>query len=349
MWPLLLDLSRDESKRILRRLELEAYSSLITAFRAQGILTKYKKKLLQELQHALSISTERHRAEVRRAVNDEQLSTIADTMCGPSTDSDWLIEGRRLIPLMPRLVPQTAFTVTANQAVNLQVEKNAAMPNPAQTGNKDWGTVPEEEEESFSKKRRHAAADSISSVSAGTQTSRAATTSSSNNLQGISPVKITISKNSQTRNQNTNAVATQTQKVILVSTSGPGANGGANVLPKSISLPLVKAIPTTSVSSTGSGHPKMSIVMPNTTSTPAGITISNGNLGNIITVVTTSSTSLRSTSTNTTAVLGTSSTAFLPSSINIPKNRPKSVPKQKNSSAWAKTWGCDSCWCSIIT
>lgn len=53
MWPLLLDLSRDESKRILRRLELEAYSSLITAFRAQGILTKYKKKLLQELQHAL--------------------------------------------------------------------------------------------------------------------------------------------------------------------------------------------------------------------------------------------------------------------------------------------------------
>ena len=59
------------------------------------------------------------------------------SMCGPSTDADWLIEGRRLIPLMPRLVPQTAFTVTANQAVNLQVEKNAALPNPAQTGNKD--------------------------------------------------------------------------------------------------------------------------------------------------------------------------------------------------------------------
>ena len=81
----------------------------------------------------------------------------------------------------------------------------------------------------------------------------------------------------------------------MVSTSGPGANGGANVLPKSISLPLVKAIPTTSVSGTGTGHPKMSIVMPNTNSTPTGITISNGNLGNIITVVTTSSTSLRST------------------------------------------------------
>lgn len=58
-------------------------------------------------------------------------------MCGPSTDAEWMIEGRRLIPLMPRLVPQTAFTVTANQMANLQAEKNAAMPSPSRTGSKE--------------------------------------------------------------------------------------------------------------------------------------------------------------------------------------------------------------------
>ena len=51
--------------------------------------------------------------------------------------SEWLIEGRRLIPLMPRLVPQTAFTMTADKYANQQAEKNAAMPIPSQTGNKD--------------------------------------------------------------------------------------------------------------------------------------------------------------------------------------------------------------------
>ncbi|XP_046555113.1 BRCA2-interacting transcriptional repressor EMSY-like [Haliotis rubra] len=137
MWPMLLDLSRDESKRILRRLELEAYSSLISAFRAQGDLNKEKKSMLQELQHILSISTERHRAEVRRAVNDEKLATIADNIAGSNTTTEWVIEGRRLIPLMPRLVPQTAFTVTANQVANAQSEKNASLPYPSQTGSKD--------------------------------------------------------------------------------------------------------------------------------------------------------------------------------------------------------------------
>ena len=55
-WPLLLDLARDECKRILRRLELEAYSAVLTAFRAQGDLAKDKKGILQELQNMLRYS-----------------------------------------------------------------------------------------------------------------------------------------------------------------------------------------------------------------------------------------------------------------------------------------------------
>ena len=53
MWPMLLDYSRDECKRMLRRLELDAYSSIVSVFRAQGDLSRDKKKLLQDLQSML--------------------------------------------------------------------------------------------------------------------------------------------------------------------------------------------------------------------------------------------------------------------------------------------------------
>ncbi|KAM3837435.1 BRCA2-interacting transcriptional repressor EMSY isoform 2-T2 [Vipera latastei] len=137
VWPTLLDLSRDECKRVLRKLELEAYAGVISALRAQGDLTKEKRDLLGELSRVLSISTERHRAEVRRAVNDERLTTIAHNMSGPNSSSEWSIEGRRLVPLMPRLVPQTAFTVTANAVANAALQHNASLPSPAETGSKE--------------------------------------------------------------------------------------------------------------------------------------------------------------------------------------------------------------------
>ncbi|KAJ8266405.1 hypothetical protein GJAV_G00130070 [Gymnothorax javanicus] len=137
VWPTLLDLGRDECKRILRKLELEAYAGVISALRAQGDLSKDKKDLLGELTKVLSISTERHRAEVRRAVNDERLTTIAYHMSGPNNSAEWSIEGRRLVPLMPRLVPQTAFTVTANAVANATAHQNASLLLPAETGNKE--------------------------------------------------------------------------------------------------------------------------------------------------------------------------------------------------------------------
>ncbi|KAG8429960.1 hypothetical protein GDO86_018759, partial [Hymenochirus boettgeri] len=131
----------DEKSRLCSRfflsLELEAYAGVISALRAQGDLSKEKKDLLGELSKVLSISTERHRAEVRRAVNDERLTTIAHNMSGPNSSSEWSIEGRRLVPLMPRLVPQTAFTATANAIANSAGQHNASLPDPAETGNKE--------------------------------------------------------------------------------------------------------------------------------------------------------------------------------------------------------------------
>uniref|UniRef100_A0A671G395 EMSY transcriptional repressor, BRCA2 interacting n=2 Tax=Rhinolophus ferrumequinum TaxID=59479 RepID=A0A671G395_RHIFE len=58
-------------------------------------------------------------------------------MSGPNSSSEWSIEGRRLVPLMPRLVPQTAFTVTANAVANAAVQHNSSLPVPAETGSKE--------------------------------------------------------------------------------------------------------------------------------------------------------------------------------------------------------------------
>lgn len=58
--------------------ELDAYGSIVSVLRAQGPFTSEKQKLLQEIAKILHIPNERHRAEVRRAVNDEKLTTIAE-------------------------------------------------------------------------------------------------------------------------------------------------------------------------------------------------------------------------------------------------------------------------------
>lgn len=58
-------------------------------------------------------------------------------MSGPNSSSEWSVEGRRLVPLMPRLVPQTAFTVTANAVASATAHQNSALLPPAETGNKE--------------------------------------------------------------------------------------------------------------------------------------------------------------------------------------------------------------------
>lgn len=276
MWPMLLDISKDESKRILRRLELEAYASIISVFRAQGDLSKEKKSLLQDLQQSLSISTERHRAEVRRAVNDEKLATIAENISGSMGTTEWQVEGRRLVPLMPRLVPQTAFTSTANQAASAMMEKNSTLPPPSNTCKSNGqtamtpkaprpsspssnvvvlpsgtsihikGMLNQEEEEDLSavagrrSSQRSLSTDSQNAAaSVSTQTPRVTYTTASSTATGSSPVKITISKSPQGRPINVQA-SSQPPKVILVTSAGPAPS----VVQRSMSVPVVRSQPT---------------------------------------------------------------------------------------------------------
>ncbi|KAH8248669.1 hypothetical protein KR032_002013 [Drosophila birchii] len=134
MWPETLEMSRDECRGMLRRLELESYSHVVSVFRAQGALSEPKAKLLEEMRQLFHITPERHRAEVRRAANDEQLSTIAENVCGPNTWQEWSREGRRPYPLLPRISPQTALSIVANDLAQKAFEENAKLATPAETG-----------------------------------------------------------------------------------------------------------------------------------------------------------------------------------------------------------------------
>ncbi|XP_069748217.1 BRCA2-interacting transcriptional repressor EMSY isoform X8 [Narcine bancroftii] len=267
VWPTLLDLSRDECKRILRKLELEAYAGAISALRAQGDLTKEKKDLLGELAKVLSISTERHRAEVRRAVNDERLMTIAHHMSGPNSSAEWSIEGRRLVPLMPRLVPQTAFTVTANAVANMAALHNATLPLPAETGNKEGVSCADEDDKPRKRRRTNSSSccpvvlkevpKSATPVAKSIAVPVGSSPKVSNIMQSIansipshmSPVKITFTKpTTQTTN-------TTTQKVIIVTTS-PSSTFVPNILSKSHNYAAVtKLVPTSVITTTTQRQP----------------------------------------------------------------------------------------------
>lgn len=70
-------------------------------------------------------------------LNYSLLLCLFCSMSGPNNSSEWSIEGRRLVPLMPRLVPQTAFTATANAVASATANQNASLLLPAETGNKE--------------------------------------------------------------------------------------------------------------------------------------------------------------------------------------------------------------------
>ncbi|XP_056644631.1 BRCA2-interacting transcriptional repressor EMSY isoform X1 [Diorhabda sublineata] len=137
MWPLLLDMTKEESVQNLRNLELEAYSCLVSALRAQGPLDADKRKLLKETGSALNITQERHKAEVRRAISDEKLNTIAYHITGQIESlEEWAQEGRRLVPLLPRQAPQTLYSAIANDVAESASQSNKLLPSPANTERK---------------------------------------------------------------------------------------------------------------------------------------------------------------------------------------------------------------------
>ena len=113
---------------------MEAYSSVVSALRAQGELTKERRKIMNDLSNVLNIPIERHKAEVRRAVNDELLNTIAVSLCGNGqNETEWAKEGRRIIPLLKRATPITAFTPIADEGSEKLTNLNKSLNSPLST------------------------------------------------------------------------------------------------------------------------------------------------------------------------------------------------------------------------
>ncbi|CAG9535499.1 unnamed protein product [Cercopithifilaria johnstoni] len=89
----------EDCSYMLRVLEKDAFSMVVSAFRAQGMLNDYKRILLEHLKTALFISNESYHSEIRQAANDEILTKIAQTL-SPSYDTyaQWGIEGLDPVP-----------------------------------------------------------------------------------------------------------------------------------------------------------------------------------------------------------------------------------------------------------
>ena len=89
--------------------------------------------MLCELGELLGIGVERQRAEIRRALNEELLATVALRLSGTDLSSSWEREGRRVLPLLPRAAPHTALTsVAARAGAELRLQ-NAQLLPPDQT------------------------------------------------------------------------------------------------------------------------------------------------------------------------------------------------------------------------
>uniref|UniRef100_A0A336K5S1 CSON000915 protein n=1 Tax=Culicoides sonorensis TaxID=179676 RepID=A0A336K5S1_CULSO len=132
MWPKKLNLSIHECHILLRNYELEAYSSVMSAFRSQGALSENKIRIMKDLRQALHISEDRHKAEIRRVYNDERLSTIADYINACETSCTWIKEGRRTVPIIPRGLAETALSNVADIISFRNTEKNNHLPHPSQ-------------------------------------------------------------------------------------------------------------------------------------------------------------------------------------------------------------------------
>lgn len=133
MWPNILDIPKEQCTGLLRNLECQAYTNLIDAYRASGPLTDDKKSSLESVARILNISSERHKAEVRRAVNDELLTTISTRLCGQDPDYTWLKEGRRIIPVLPRAAPSTGLSSIAQRTAEDVSRLNISLPRPRVT------------------------------------------------------------------------------------------------------------------------------------------------------------------------------------------------------------------------
>uniref|UniRef100_A0A914ZF86 ENT domain-containing protein n=3 Tax=Parascaris univalens TaxID=6257 RepID=A0A914ZF86_PARUN len=129
------NLDEEDCAYLLKSLELDAFSSVVNAMRAQGMLTEYKEILLDHLKSALFISDSFYKAEIRRATDDDVLSRIAQTL-NPSYDTytEWCSAGGVQFPASFGNIPlydeqDLEGLDVADQLLKLANSHNSAIDN----------------------------------------------------------------------------------------------------------------------------------------------------------------------------------------------------------------------------
>jgi hypothetical protein len=111
------DTLQRRSMATIKNMGINSYSQIVSAFRAQGDLTEDQLTILPVLQNALGISRERHTAEVKRALYDEQLSEIASSI-NPSSDAiNWEAEANYACPTVVHHPPNTKYIQLAEHVL----------------------------------------------------------------------------------------------------------------------------------------------------------------------------------------------------------------------------------------
>jgi len=127
-------MSKERCLMTLRQYELNAYSSVVTAMRAEGDLNDIKKSILHQLRTLFCISKDRHKAEVRRAVCCEKLADIAlHFNSGITSDVEWTKEGRQTIGAWMRPNPLSATMELADEVAKVAAQRNIALNNKRMT------------------------------------------------------------------------------------------------------------------------------------------------------------------------------------------------------------------------
>ncbi|CAF1088653.1 unnamed protein product [Adineta ricciae] len=96
---------------------VNSYSQIIAAFRAQGDLTEDQSNILPVLQNTLGISRERHTAEIKRALYDEQLAEIATSINSSCDTDNWEVEAGNNCPTVVHRPPDTNNVQLAEQVL----------------------------------------------------------------------------------------------------------------------------------------------------------------------------------------------------------------------------------------
>ena len=106
------------ARRHLRKLQIEAYASTVNVFRAQGVLTKEKLEVLENLGQQFEIPIERHYAELRRALSDRELNSTAKTLIGFDPSPSWFDEAKKFADNFQPFIPKARFTTNAFRAIS---------------------------------------------------------------------------------------------------------------------------------------------------------------------------------------------------------------------------------------